>query len=270
MIKLIAIDIDDTLVISGKPISERNCNAIAEARKAGTKIVIATGRGFAGSAPIREQLHLTEPVINYGGALVSDGISGEPLFTHYLSEEEIRACFAAADRYQLHAQIYDGDIVLFREWNLFTERYTEVMHLPYRIVPDLLDGKLLGTPKVLMYADPPTVPEMILKIRAILPDSLSVLTSKPGFIEIGSKTTDKATALKWIAEHFGFNRKEVAAIGDNTLDQSMIEWAGTGCCVSNGGESVKAVSDIILPSCADDGVAWYIENMVLNQEEKET
>ena len=270
MIRLIAIDIDDTLVISGKPVSERNCKAISKAREAGVKIVIATGRGFAGSAPIREQLQLTEPVINYGGALVSDGITGKPLFTHYLSEEEIRACFAAADRYGLHAQIYDGDIVVFRQWNLFTERYTEVMHLPYRIEPDLLKGRLNGTPKVLMYADPPTVPEMIQKVGEMLPDTLHVLTSKPGFLEIGSKSTDKATALEWIAGFCGFEREEVAAIGDNTLDQSMIEWAGTGCCVANGGESVKAVSDMILPSCADDGVAWYIENVVLNQKERET
>ncbi len=265
MIRLIALDIDDTLVLSGKPVSERNCRAIAKAREAGIKIIIATGRGFAGSAPIREQLHLNEPVINYAGALVSDGNTGKPLFTHYLSEEEIRACFAAADHYGIHAQIYDGDIVVFREWNLFTERYTEVMHLPYRIEPDLLKGKLLGTPKVLMYTEPSSVPEMIVKIGNLLPKSLHVLTSKPGFLEIGSVTTDKATALKWIAGYYGLKREEVAAIGDNTLDQSMIEWAGTGCCVENGGDSVKAVSDMILPSCADDGVAWYIENVALNQ-----
>ena len=267
MIRLIAIDIDDTLVISGKPVSERNCAAIAKAREAGIKIIIATGRGFAGSAPIREQLHLTEPVINYGGALVSNGVTGEPLFTHYLSEEDIRACFSAADKYRLHAQIYDGDVVIFRKWNLFAEKYTEVMHLPYRIVPDLLESKISGTPKVLMYTEPSTVPEMIQKIGDMLPENLQVLTSKPGFLEIGSKTTNKATALEWIAGYYGFTRENVCAIGDNTLDQTMIEWAGTGCCVANGSESVKAVSDLILPSCADDGVAWYIENIIFSQSE---
>ncbi len=263
MIRLIALDIDDTLVVSGQPVSPRNSAAIAKAREKGVKIVIATGRGFAGSAPIREQLHLNEPVINYGGALVSDGVTGAPLYTHYLSETEVRAAFAAADRYGLHAQIYEGDTVLFREWNLFTERYTEVMHLPYRIVPDLLEGDLTTTPKILLYTDPKTVPEMLIKVGEMLPPSLTLLTSKPGFLEIGSKTTDKATALKWIANHFGISREEVAAIGDNTLDQSMIEWAGVGCCVANGGDGVKAVSDRILPSCKDDGVAYYIETEVL-------
>ena len=263
MIRLIALDIDDTLVVSGQPVSARNCAAIQKARERGVRIVIATGRGFAGSRPIREQLGLTEPVINYGGALVCDGLTGKPLYTHYLSDEQVRAAFSAADRYGLHAQIYDGDVVLFREWNLFTERYTSIMHLPYRIEPNLLDGSL-ATPKILMYADPAVADDMIRAVGAMLPDSMTILSSKPGFLEIGSRETDKAAALKWIANHFDLKREEVAAIGDNTLDQSMIEWAGIGCCVENGNASVKAVADRILPACSDDGVAAFIESEVLS------
>lgn len=264
MIRLVALDIDDTLVVSGKPVSPRNAEAIRRAREKGIKIIIATGRGYAGSEPIRSQLDLNEPIINYGGALVSDGVTGKPLFTHYLSEEEVRACFSAADRFGLHAQIYDGDLVIFREWNAFTETYTSVLHLPYRIDPHLLDGDLTSTPKVLIYADPMKASAMIPKIEAMLPSSLHVLTSKPGFLEIGCVGTDKASALSWIADHFGISRDEVAAIGDNTLDQTMIEWAGVGCCVGNGGDQVKAVADMILPSCADDGVAWYLETQILS------
>ena len=264
MIRLIALDIDDTLVVSGKPVSPRNAEAIRRAREKGVKIVIATGRGYAGSEPIRSQLKLDEPVINYGGALVSDGLTGTPLYTHFLSEEEVRACFAAADRFGLHAQIYCGDEVLFREWNAFTEAYTNVMHLPYRIDPNLLESdKLLTTPKVLMYTKPETVPDMIVEMRKLLPDSLHILTSKPGFLEIGNVSVNKATALKWIAEDVGIKREEVAAIGDNTLDLTMIQWAGVGCCVANGGDAIKAAADRPLPSCIDDGVAYYIETEIL-------
>ena len=264
MIRLIALDIDDTLVVSGKPVSPRNAEAIRRAREKGVKIVIATGRGYAGSEPIRSQLKLDEPVINYGGALVSDGLTGTPLYTHFLSEQEVRACFAAADRFGLHVQIYCGDEVLFREWNSFTEAYTNVMHLPYRIDPNLLESdKLLTTPKVLMYTKPENVPDMIAEMRKLLPDSLHILTSKPGFLEIGNVSVNKATALKWIAEDLGIDREEVAAIGDNTLDLTMIQWAGVGCCVANGGAEIKAAADRLLPSCIDDGVAYYIETEIL-------
>lgn len=264
MIRLIALDIDDTLVVSGKPVSPRNAEAIQKAREKGVRIVIATGRPYMGTLPILKQLGLDEPVINYGGALVSDGSTGKPLYTHYLSGEEVRACFSAADRYGLHVQIYNGDEVLFREWNAFTEAYTNVMHLPYKIDPDLLESDLiLTTPKVLMYTKPETVPEMIRNMKKLLPDSVTILTSKPGFLEIGSIHVNKATALEWIAGDLGIKREEVAAIGDNTLDLSMIQWAGVGCCVANGGEEIKAASDRLLPSCADDGVAYYIETEIL-------
>lgn len=266
MIKLLALDIDDTLVISGKPVSKRNCEAIARARAAGVRVVIATGRGFKGSAPIREQLCLTEPVINYGGALVSDGVTGEALFTHYMDPEEVRACFAAADAYGLHAQIYDGDVVIFRQWNAFTEAYCGVMHLPYRIDPDLLQHDLSTTPKVLLYCDPAVQTEMMQNVAARVPDTLHVLTSKAGFLEIGQNETDKANALAWIASHYGIAREEVAAIGDNTLDLGMIRWAGVGCCVANGAEVVKDAADLILPSCADDGVAAYIDSILQSRD----
>lgn len=264
MIRLLALDLDDTLVVSGRPVSPRNCAAIAAVREKGVKVVIATGRGFAGSMPIPKQLGLTEPVINYGGSLVSDGQTGEPLYTHYLQDEDIRACFSAADRFGLHAQIYDGDTVIVRKWGLFAEQYCAALHLPYRIEPNLLQKKPLASPKVLLFAEPPVADEMLQKVSALLPEHLQALTSKPGFLEIGDRRGGKDTALRWIASYFGFKREEIAAIGDNTLDQSMIEWAGVGCCVANGAESVKAVADRVLPRCEDDGVAWFIETELLS------
>ena len=263
MIKLIALDIDDTLLCAGKPVSSRNCAAIAAARAKGVKVVIATGRGFKGSAPVREQLHLTETVINYGGALVSDGVTGEPLFAHYMAEDEVRACFAAADAYGLHAQIYNGDEVIFRAENAFTKQYCGATNLPFCVDPDLLEHDLSTTPKVLLYCDPSVQAEMMEKVGAMLPPSLHLLTSKAGFLEIGSNETDKATALAWIAKHYGIEREEVCAIGDNTLDLGMIRWAGVGCCVANGAQIVKDAADLLLPSCADDGVAYYIETEIL-------
>ena len=263
MIRLIALDIDDTLVVSGKPVSERNCKAIENAKRKGVRIVLATGRGYAGTASIRDQLQNEAPVINYGGSLVSDGRTGKPLYTHALSDEQIRTCFEIADRFGLHAQMYDGDTVITRSWNQFVAQYTNTLHLPYRIEPDLLQRKSLATPKVLLYAEPAVAEEMIRTVDALLPTPLQVLTSKPGFLEIGNREVSKASALRWVASYLGIDREEVAAIGDNTLDQSMIEWAGIGCCVGNGAENVKAVSDRVLPRCEDDGVVYFIETEVL-------
>ena len=60
---------------------------------------------------------------------------------------------------------------------------------------------------------------------------------------------------------FGIDRRDVTAIGDNTLDLDMIEWAGTGVCVANGNETVKQKADLVIGACRDDGVAEYLETL---------
>ena len=68
-----------------------------------------------------------------------------------------------------------------------------------------------------------------------------------------------------IADHIGVERGEVAAVGDNTLDIEMIEWAGLGCCVEDGNEEVKRAAKLIVPSCREDGVAYLIDNYLLKE-----
>lgn len=259
--KLLALDIDDTLVSTGKLPSERLKHAIRLAEQNGVTVVLATGRGFLGSKKIRESLSVYGPLIHYGGAVVSDGRTGEHLFVNYLRPEDVITAFAIADAFGIHAQIYEEDTVIFRKANAFTERYTGVLNIPFLVDPNLLYRPLDNIPKVLFAVDPAREAELFQEIRALLPRHLSVLCSKPGFIEIGSVSSTKGSALKKVAAMLGVPREEVTAIGDNTLDLDMIEWAGTGVCVANGNALVKDKADLIIGSCDDDGVAEYLESL---------
>ena len=259
--KLLALDIDDTLVSTGKLPSERLKHAIRLAEKNGVTVVLATGRGFLGSKKIRESLSVYGPLIHYGGAVVSDGRTGEHLFVNYLRPEDVITAFAIADAFGIHAQIYEEDTVIFRKANAFTERYTGVLNIPFLVDPNLLYRPLDNIPKVLFAVDPAREAELFQEIRALLPRHLSVLCSKPGFIEIGSVSSTKGSALKKVAAMLGVPREEVTAIGDNTLDLDMIEWAGTGVCVSNANPLVKEKADLVIGSCDDDGVAEYLESL---------
>lgn len=259
--KLLALDIDDTLVSTGKLPSERLKHAIRLAEKNGVTVVLATGRGFLGSKKIRESLSVYGPLIHYGGAVVSDGRTGEHLFVNYLRPEDVITAFAIADAFGIHAQIYEEDTVIFRKANAFTERYTGVLNIPFLVDPNLLYRPLDNIPKVLFAVDPAREAELFREIRALLPRHLSVLCSKPGFIEIGSVSSTKGSALKKVAAMLGVPREEVTAIGDNTLDLDMIEWAGTGVCVANANPLVKEKADLIIGSCDDDGVAEYLESL---------
>ncbi len=259
--KLLALDIDDTLVSTGKLPSERLKHAIRLAEQNGVTVVLATGRGFLGSKKIRESLSVYGPLIHYGGAVVSDGRTGEHLFVNYLRPEDVITAFAIADAFGIHAQIYEEDTVIFRKANAFTERYTGVLNIPFLVDPNLLYRPLDNIPKVLFAVDPAREAELFQEIRALLPRHLSVLCSKPGFIEIGSVSSTKGSALKKVAAMLSVPREEVTAIGDNTLDLDMIEWAGTGVCVANGNALVKDKADLIIGSCDDDGVAEYLESL---------
>ncbi|MDO4835636.1 MAG: Cof-type HAD-IIB family hydrolase [Clostridia bacterium] len=259
--KLLALDIDDTLVSTGKLPSERLKHAIRLAEQNGVTVVLATGRGFLGSKKIRESLSVYGPLIHYGGAVVSDGRTGEHLFVNYLRPEDVITAFAIADAFGIHAQIYEEDTVIFRKANAFTERYTGVLNIPFLVDPNLLYRPLDNIPKVLFAVDPAREAELFQEIRALLPRHLSVLCSKPGFIEIGSVSSTKGSALKKVAAMLGVPREEVTAIGDNTLDLDMIEWAGTGVCVANANPLVKEKADLVIGSCDDDGVAEYLESL---------
>lgn len=262
MIRLLALDIDDTLVDSSLRISDGNRDAISDVLRHRVTVVLASGRGYLGTKPVRDALALTTPAIVYGGAVIMDGKTDSILHAEYLDEADVRACFEIADRYSLHAQIYEGDTVVFRAENEFTRRYTANLHLPFRVDPDMLQKPLRHVPKVLLYVDPQDQEKYLAVLKKELPVHLHALTSKPGFLEIGGMACTKGTALKWLAEHLRIPREEVAAIGDNTLDLDMIRWAGVGCCVANGNAAVQAESDLVLPSCEDDGVAHFIRTYI--------
>lgn len=259
--KLLALDIDDTLVMTGKLPSERLKKAIRLTENHGVIVVLATGRGFLGTQKIRESLSAYGPLIHYGGAMVSDGRTGEHLFVNYLRPEDVVTALSIADAFGIHAQIYEEDTVVFRQENAFTKQYTGILSLPFIVDPQLLYRPLDNIPKVLLAVDPKREVELYTEIRGLLPKHLSVLCSKPGFIEIGSVSSTKGSALKKVAAMLGIERKDVTAIGDNTLDLDMIEWAGTGVCVANGNAAVREKADLVIGSCTDEGVAEYLESL---------
>ncbi len=267
-IRLVALDIDDTLVDHSSIIPQRSLRALREAQEQGVEIVLATGRGYLGTEAIRRQLgEGFHYIICFGGALVADYDTGSPRIHRFLSEEDVANCIRIANDLGLHVQIYQGDEVIFQRMTAFAEQYCAYQKLPWRIDEKLLEHDLSRVPKVLLYA--PLEQEAAYKqlVSERLPGHLHALGSKPGFIEIGDIGVTKGSAVNALAKELGIDRTETSAIGDNTLDQDMIEWAGVGCCVKNGKESVQAVADMVIPAQSEEGVAWFLEQYVLKDQD---
>ena len=261
--KLFALDIDDTILPRNGVISERNKRAIKAAEDAGIYVTLATGRGFHGSSKIINELGIKRLVINYGGAMINDASNGRPFFVTELDSGVVNYIISLAGDMDLHVHLYQGDEIVYEREHEYGRKYSEALDLPRRIEPNIRNMVWKNVPKVLVITEPERVPDLMPFFREKLEGLAAVSGSSPGFIEFNKIGASKGSALMLLADHLGFAREEVAAIGDNTLDRDMIEKAGLGCCVSGGNEDVLAVADVIAPSCRDDGAAWFIENYLL-------
>lgn len=263
--KLLAIDIDDTLLPRYGKISDRNKLAIKRAGEAGIYVTIATGRGFYGSSMVWKELNVDKLIINYGGAMINDAATGKPFMVTELESDTVIEILDLAEELGVHAHLYQGDEIVYEREHEYGRLYSEHLGLPSRIEPNIRKMVWKNVPKVLIITEPEKVAELMPYLKEKLKGKAAVSASSPGFIEFNKIGASKGSALKMIADHLGVSREETAAIGDNTLDKDMLEWAGLGCCVMDGSEEVKAVSDVIAPKCAEDGVAWFIENYLLKE-----
>lgn len=260
--KLLAIDIDDTLLNSRHEISERNKRAIAAARDKGIVVTIATGRGYMGSSRFMHALELSGPMINYGGAQVTHFPSGEVLHEIPVPRDVAEECVAIAREKGIYLQTYERDIVRYERGSKWVDMYSQSVGYPLTKVDDLLPVDYL-CPKLLFVDEPENIPGLLAEIAARLGDRAQVSRSKPMFIEINDPEANKGAALEALAKQMGISRDEVAAIGDNTIDISMIQYAGLGVCMENGSPDVCALADVVAPSNDADGVAEIIEKYML-------
>ncbi len=263
MFKLLAIDIDDTLVSKARDVSSVNKRAIKNACDAGCYVTLATGRGFLGSSPIWKQLCLSGLIINYGGAMINDISTGKPFMVTELDGDVVIEILNVAESMGLHAHLYQEDEIVYERKHLYPTVYAEKLKLPSRIEPSIRSMQWKNVPKVLIITEPHRVKTLLPFFEKRFEGRAAVSASSPGFIEFNKPGASKGSALAILAQHIGVDQSDTIAIGDNTLDADMILWAGLGACVEDGNEDVKAIADVITPTCADNGVAWLINKFIL-------
>ena len=263
-IKLLAVDIDDTLTEKADAVSPRNIRAIRAAGEAGVMVTLATGRCEVGARPICEAIGLRGPAIYFGGSCVKDTRDGRTLLFQGVAPELVQEILGYAHALGVHAQIYQGDYVIFEEPCAFTERYTSFQNLPFRVEKDIRSRLYGDVPKVLVYA--PTMedePALRAAFTERFAGRAAVSRSGPQYVEINAIGATKGNALAWLAAYLGVAREETAAAGDSYLDISMIRWAGTGVCMTNGVQEARDAADVIAPPCGEDGLAQFIETNIL-------
>ncbi|GGF86161.1 Cof-type HAD-IIB family hydrolase [Paenibacillus aceti] len=263
MYKLIAIDIDDTLINDNKEVTPATQQALEQAIAAGVIVTLATGRAYSSAQAIARQTGLNVPIITYQGSLVKNLLDEKVLYERYVPAEAIRKTFEFCAEHHLHLQTYIDDKLYAREENQKLIDYTNLNRTKYYVEPDFLKLASQPTPKMLIIDEPDYLDKIAPQLRELLGAEVHITKSKPNFLEITHQEGTKGHALKFLAAHFGCELAETIAIGDSWNDHEMLEAAGLGVAMGNAIPALKEIADYVTLSNNEDGVKAVIDKFVL-------
>ncbi|SDE36870.1 hypothetical protein SAMN02799630_05270 [Paenibacillus sp. UNCCL117] len=263
MYKMLAIDIDDTLINDEKQVTEGTRLALEAALERDVVVTLATGRMYASARNLAAQLGLNVPLITYQGSLVKNSLDGTVLYERYVPLTAARAIFAYCATHKLHLQTYIDDQLYVQESNEKAEAYAALSGIPYLVRPDF--ATLAETPslKLLLIDDPDKLDRVAAELRGMLGTEVHITKSKPHFLEIMHVEGTKGHALAHLAQHFGFKLDQVIAVGDSWNDHELLETAGLGVAMANAVDSLKAIADYVTLSNNEDGVKHVVDKFIL-------
>lgn len=260
--RLVAIDVDDTLLTEELVVPKAAVEAIAAARKGGVRVVLATGRMYASVRPHALAAGVDGPIIAYNGGLVR-ALDGETLQHRPVPLPEALELVALAEEHDLCLNVYVDDRLYVRRMDEHASYYVSIAQVPAHVTPDLRAALTAAPTKVLLVADPPVAEAWRLRLAEAYAGRLSVARSKPRFVEITALGVNKGVALAELAAALAIERAEVMAIGDSLNDLAMLEWAGLSVAVGNAVHEVKAKVDYVTAGNAAEGVTEAFHRFVL-------
>lgn len=268
MYKLIAIDMDGTLLNSDHALTQRVINAVSAATEKGVHIVLASGRPTAGMLTTLSELGLTTDehyMLAYNGSLSLKVASQDVLRSRMLTAQD------AVELQQLARQLGVNTHAFCTTNGLITpthNKYADIEGSTNAVLVTELDYQQLNPQqsiiKVLLTAEPEKIDRLKDKIPQAFIDKYMVVRSAGIFLEFLHKDSGKGAAVQALTEHLGLRREQVICIGDQGNDISMMEYAGVGVAMGNAGDEIKAVANYITTSNDQHGVAHVLEKFILN------
>ncbi|MDM5196395.1 Cof-type HAD-IIB family hydrolase [Bacillus hominis] len=267
--KMIVLDLDDTLLRDDHTISPRTKEALMTAQERGVKVVLASGRPTFGMRNVAKELRLEEYgsfILSFNGAKIINCKTNEEIFSSTLSPEIVHNLFEISKTEGVWIHTYIGDDIITEENNPYTEIEGDITGMPIVVVDDFKAAVTEPVVKVLMNKEAERLVEVEKKLQKQLEGQLSVMRSKPFFLEFTEHGVTKGTSLNQLIQKLGIKREEVIAMGDSYNDQAMIEFAGLGVAMGNAPDDIKEIANYVTDTNMNDGVAKVVEKFVLKTE----
>jgi len=263
MVRLIALDLDNTLLTPDGDLSPRTLIALREAMARGVSIVLASGRMTEAMRSLAEQIPVNAPMIAFNGALAWDMRDGSVAARFPLAREDALAICRMAEENGLHIQAYPDGGYFYEQENEFSRYYTKKINYPGKAAGRKMSEFITTDVNKLLIIAPEERCRQILPIlQQTFAGKATFFQSRNIYIECVHPQVDKGRALKALAEHMGIPQGQIIAFGDEENDISMLEYAHIGYAMENAKPSVKEKADRIAPHFSKDGVAQIIEQLI--------
>ncbi len=267
--KILAVDLDGTLLNSDKTISEANKTAIQNVLEAGHYVAIATGRAVSSGRQIAQTLGLTRPgcyLIAYNGGVIYDCAADCILHEARLPVEYAEYLVSEAEKWGIYVQAYSATKVLARKASRELNVYIRRTHMPYQIEKDIWEMINEEPPKILLISlDDRKKLEQFRKAHAEWEkDKCTSFFSCDEYLEYCPLGVTKGAGLSFLCDFLNISMDSAVAIGDQENDMSMFGNAYVGAAMKNAEQKVKNLADYVTENDNDhDGVAEVIYKFIL-------
>lgn len=273
-VKLIGLDLDKTTLNSQRKITDRTRKALEEAAEKGIHVVIATGRSFYSMPQDVYSVKGLEFSVNSNGAEIRELKNKNVIYRNCISPEAID---------QIHKFLSSKDylIEVFTDGRAYIEKkeYEDIRDYkrPFRArdyvvetrnpVENLMDFMYEHRERIeninIFFGSDQDKNEAFEDMQIL--ENVTLTSSMPDNLEIGGKTTSKASALDFLAQKYNILPEEVMCCGDSLNDSAMLEYAGYKVAMGNACEEIKAIANYHTDSNDEDGVAKAIEHLALGK-----
>lgn len=261
--KLIALDMDGTLLNSRGVVTEKTRLALRRAMEQGVQVTISTGRSFHGAAKTARELGITCPVMVYNGGMLVDPVTEEILYSKEMLPADAFLAMAEGIQRGVTLIVWSKGKLYGYPLNERTENYRNyagnTVPLPIESVKDLA---CLGVTKVLWYGTKEEIPTFWTEMQKKPFACTRICPSQPMFLEFFHGDVSKAAALERLGAMLGISRDEMIAVGDGANDLELLAYAGLGVAMGNASDLVKEKADAVTLSNDQDGVAEVINTWI--------
>lgn len=259
--KLIAIDLDDTLLREDLTVSDKNIESIRKAMENGHHIILASGRGPFSMRKYAEKVGVNSFIVSYNGAMVIDLSENQVIYEQEVPVDVVNDILNYSIKNDLVVQTYEEETIIMSGQNEYSEEDARLTSMATRVPEDFSNYVEQHPP--IKFVFPNNHDRLIAvenDLKAHFGGRANVFFSKPIFLEVMHPLNNKYLGVQMVAKELGVAEENICAIGDSMNDFEMIRDSAVGIAMNNARSEIKEIANHVL-RCTneEDGVSEALD-----------